>query len=129
MANAKRRLSFVKRADSVIVQAEIDAAGVGFDSPAGSAQRLPEWFVIGFGFEVPEGDIERADDIGDGATVAAFEGEIGHALPQAHDAARVAPEEQVLRHGMEIPPCCDGLPSETPVSPSSVSRKTASAAY
>ena len=101
-ANAAPRLTLVELADFVIAEGEVNAAGIGFDGAAAGAQGLPQRFVVGFGFQVPQRQIQRADDIGDGAAVAAFEGEIGHAPPQADHAARVAADKQILRHGVDI---------------------------
>ena len=73
--------SSVEGEDGVVVEAEVDAAGVGFGAAFAGAEGLPERFVGDLCFEVPEGGVDGVDGGVHLAFVSAFKYEVDESHP------------------------------------------------
>ena len=108
--------SSVEGEDGVVVEAEVDTAGVGLGAAFAGSEGEPEGFVVDLGFEVPECGVDGVDGGVHLAFVSAFEYEVDEAHPESDYGSRVFAFD-------EVEEASDGglPPGATPVMPSSVS--------
>ena len=66
-----------------------------------AAEGFPERFVVSFGFEVPERDVERSDGVVGDTVVTAFEVLVDHALPETGNVPGVLPDEDAFDEGFD----------------------------
>ncbi len=82
-------VDLVEGEEFVVADADVQARGVGRDSPVAAAQQAPERFTGRLCLDVPQGGVECADGAEHGAGVARLEGLPQHAVVERRHAARV----------------------------------------
>ena len=88
----------VERGDLLVVQAQVDAGGVGANAIRSGAESAPQRFAVDPRLQVPERRIDGGDGGRVGAAIPLLEDEVDHPVPVTEHAPGILANKQLLYH-------------------------------